>query len=260
MSLVCVLAAVISLVPPSSGYGYVHDPAFVLDKVIRGASRPYLPQPGDLLLFSDDRIGWTIAHNLAKTGKPHHSAIVFRLPDGTLATAQAGSHRDTPSKVGIMLLDEHLEHEAGRTGRRTREIWVRQRKTPLTPEQSEALTRFAFEAEGRRFARIRMFFLMTPWRAKGPLRTAVVGKTDLDQKSYFCSEFIVTALAACGAIDIDLARPAATFPRDLFFGTSRNHWVARGLCPLNRDWEAPARWTACPQRIDLPKETTTGIE
>ncbi len=254
MNGVLVLVMMLSFRSDCSEYGYVHDPVFAIDKAIRGPSRPYGPQPGDLLLFSDDRLGWTLAHNLAKTGKPHHSAIVFRMPDGTLATAQAGSHRDTPSKIGIMRLDEHLRYEASRTGRRTREIWVRQRKTPLTPEQSEALTQFVYEAEGRRFARVRMFFLMTPWRAKGPLRTAVVGKTDLDQKSYFCSEFVVTALAACGAMDLELARPAATFPRDLFFGTSANRWVARSLCPLNRDWEPPARWTACPK--DAPSSGT----
>jgi hypothetical protein len=230
-----------------TSYGYVHDAIFVLDKRVRGCSRPYNPQPGDIFLFSDDRIGWTIGHNLAKTGKPHHSAIVFRMPDGTLWLAQAGSHPVTPSKVGIVPLEVDLQHEASRTGRRQRDIWVRQRKTPLSPEQSDALTAFALEATGRRFARVRLFFLMTPWRAKGPLRTAFLGKTDFDQRSYFCSEFVVTALAASGAIDEELARPAATFPRDLFFGTSRNYWVARGLEPLNCDWEPPARWLPCPR-------------
>jgi hypothetical protein len=240
----------------NSTFGFVHDPVMILDKTVRGESRPYLPQPGDILLFSDDRLGWTIGHNLAKTGKPHHSAVVFRMPDGTLWTAQAGSHPETPSKVGILPLEEHLRHEASRTGRRERDIWVRQRKVSLSPEQSDCLTDFALEATGRRFARVRMFFLMTPLRPKGPWRTAFVGKVDFEQRSYFCSEFVVTALAAAGALDPELVRPAATFPRDLFFGTSRNPWVSRGLKTVNSDWEAPARWSLLPQSTCLSNHAT----
>src|SRR5207249_11972675 len=133
--------------------------------------------------------------------------------------------------------------------RREREIWVRRRIVPLTPEQSVALTDYAEEAAGRRFARGRMLLAMTPVRAKGPLRTAWIGGTDLNQVGFFCSEMVTTSLAAAGVLDPELARPSATFPRDLFFGTSRNHFVARGLKPLNDCWEAPARWTSCPSEV-----------
>jgi hypothetical protein len=228
--------------PYPANHGLVYQPAFALDNALRGPTRPYVPQAGDIILLCDDRLGWRLAHNLAKTGKPHHSAIVVQLADGRLATLQAGAYHAKPSEVGITDLDEHLNLEAARTGRRERQIWVRQRKTRLTPEQSAALTEYAEWAAGHRFARGRMLLMMTPVRAKGPLRTEWIGRTDLDQIGFFCSEMVTTSLAAAGVLDADFARPSATFSRDLFFGTSRNYFVARGLMTLNEYWEAPARW------------------
>jgi hypothetical protein len=228
--------------PPPVNYGSLYEPAFVLDKELRGTPRPYLPQAGDIILLSDDRLTWRIAHNLAKSGKPHHSAIVVQRSDGSFATLQAGAYHAKPSQVGITELNENLDYEASRSGRRERDIWVRCRKTPLTAEQSAALTQYAEESAGRRFARGRMLLIMTPIRAKGPLRTAWIGGTDLNQIGFFCSEMVTTSLAAAGVIDSELARPSATFPRDLFFGTSLNYFVARGLKPLNDDWDPPARW------------------
>ncbi len=228
--------------PEAVVVGEVGQPAFILDKELRGPFRPYVPQAGDIIVESDDRLTWKWGHNLAKTGHPHHSAVVFQRADGTFATLQAGGHDKEPSKVGITDLREHLQTEAAKTGRRERRVWIRQRKEPLSAEQSAALTQYAMEVERRRFARGRLFLMMTPWRAKGPIRTAWLGKPDLDRGNFYCSEMVATALVAAGALDADLARPGAMFPRDLFFGTCRNYFVERGLKPLNQCWHAPARW------------------
>ena len=41
----------------------------------------------------------------------------------------------------------------------------------------------------------------------------------------------------------DLARPAATFPRDIFYGSSNNRFVDRSVRQFNCGWELPQRWT-----------------
>src|SRR5207245_9351692 len=110
-------------------------------------------------------------------------------------TLQAGSYHKKPSKVGITDLDEHLNFEAERTGRRERQIWVRQRAVPLTPEQSAALTEYAEWAAGRRFARGRMLLAMTPVRAKGPLRTAWIGWTESKPIGFFSSAMVTRGRA-----------------------------------------------------------------
>lgn len=40
-------------------------------------------------------------------------------------------------------------------------------------------------------------------------------------------------------------RPAATYPRDIFFDTSTNLYLRRRF-NLSACWYPPARWTSCP--------------
>lgn len=236
-------AAAVRSDPCPESYGVLYQPAFCLDKELRVPTHPYVPQAGDIVLESDDRLTWGMGHRLAKSGHPHHSMIVVCKPEGGFAILEAGGNPDTPSKVSIADLFRILEWEEAKTGRKERRIWVRQRKAPLTQEQSAALTDFALQVQGRRFARAKLFEMMTPIRAKGPIRTAWLGRPNYDKNSYFCAEMVVTALAASGLIDAEFARPGASFPHDLFLGGSRNYWVDRGLQSLNECWEPPARWT-----------------
>jgi hypothetical protein len=242
-ALMILCAAAVQGDPCPGSFGVLYQPAFCLDKALREPVRPYVPQAGDIILESDDRLTWGIGHRLAKSGHPHHSMIVFCKPEGGFAILEAGGNPDTPSKVSTADLFRILEWEEAKTGRKERRIWIRQRKVPLTPEQSEALTNFALEVQGRRFARAKLLVLMTPIRAKGPIRTAWLGKPNYDKNSYFCAEMVVTAMAATGIIDAEFARPGASFPHDLFMGGSRNSWVDRGLRSLNECWAPPARWT-----------------
>lgn len=241
LSVVCAIA--LRSQPCSESFGVLYQPAFCLDKELRGPTHPYVPQAGDIILESDDRLTWGIGHRLAKSGHPHHSLLVFCKPEGGFAILEAGGNPDTPSKVSTADLFRILDWEESKTGRRERRIWIRQRKAPLTPEQSAALTDYAMEVTGRRFARAKLFAMMTPIRAKGPIRTAWLGQADYDKNRFFCAEMVTTALARACLIDPDLARPGATFPHDLFMGGSRNYWVDRGLKPLNECWAPPARWT-----------------
>jgi hypothetical protein len=110
---------------------------------------------------------------------------------------------------------------------------VRRRKTPLTPEQSACLTEFCTPLAERKFASLRLVGQLTPFRTRFPLRTALVGKPDLDRSNYFCSELVLNSLVAAGVLNPRVERPAASFPSDLFYGHSRNLWVNRGVRPIN---------------------------
>lgn len=222
-----------------AGGSYLYQPAYCLDHVLRGPVRPYAPQPGDIMMATDDKVFWKITHNLAGTGHPHHTGVVFARPDGSLAVLEAGPH-DT---ARIRTLDWHphfcLYAQKGR-------IWIRQRKAPLTPEQSACLTQFALAQEGKRFALGRLLGQLTVFRSRGPLRTAYKGRPQgPDRGGYFCSELAMEALVAAGAIDAETARPSATYPRDIFFDDSPNPYLKRHL-DLSGCWYPPARFTCCP--------------
>jgi hypothetical protein len=196
-----------------------------------------VPQPGDIILSTDGSLFWLLMHNLAGTSHPTHSMIVFAFPDGRPGILEAGPH-DT-LKVRVLEALPHLwSYE--REGR----VWVRQRTRPLTPEQSARLTQFALAADGRDFALIRLGGQLTPLRSRGPLRTYWMGKAQgLNKKDFFCSELVVEACVYAGLIDARSARPAATYPRDLFLDQSINLYLNRHF-KLAPDWAPPARWTS----------------
>ena len=227
---------------PESGVAcdgsYLCRPAYCLDAVYRGPAEAYLPQPGDLLLATDNNLFWTIAHNLAGTGHPHHTGVVFARPDGTLAILEAGPH-DT---LWVRTLDllPHL-----RSYERVGPVWIRRRHVPLTCAQSEALTAFALAQDGKRFALIRLGGQLTPLRSRGPLRTWFMGKPKGDRAGYFCSELAMEACVAAGLLDPATSRPAATYPRDIFFDWSPNPYLKRHL-NLAPWWDPPARWSSTP--------------
>jgi len=78
------------------------------------------------------------------------------------------------------------------------------------------------------------------------LRTWFLGKSSgPDRSAYFCSELVTEALVAAGLIDAKTARPAATYPRDLFMDHSYNLYINKHL-KLAPDWDPPAHWFSEP--------------
>ena len=220
--------------PPGS---FLWQPSYELDYALRGQARPYAPQPGDIVLSTDGSVFWKLMHNLAGTGHPTHSMIVFAYPDGSLGILEGGPHDTLKCRVLEPL--PHLFSYEG-DGR----VWVRRRAVPLTPEQSARLTEFALAADGRQFSIGKLAQQLTPFRARGPVRTAFVGKPrGLDKSGYYCSELIVEACAYAGLIDPCTARPSATYPRDLFMDRSPNPYLNKHL-KLAPAWDPPARWTS----------------
>ncbi len=224
---------------PAALGSYLYQPSHCMDDVLRTPAVAYLPQPGDVLLATDDNKFWAATHNLALAFEPHNSAVVVAREDGSLAILEAGPN-DTIWVRRLDLLPHLCEYEAKGP------LWIRKRKMPLTPEQSCRLTEFAAKQDGKRFALGRLAGQLTPFRSRGPLRTYFLGKPSGDRCAYFCSELVTESLTYAGALDPATTRPAATYPHDLFFDQSYNLYISKHL-PLACDWYPPARWTSCPR-------------
>jgi hypothetical protein len=239
--LLAVLSAVCAGGPPggeAAGGSFLYQPAFCIDEVLRGPPVAYVPQPGDLMLRLDGSRFWRVTHYMALAFDPNGSGIVVARPDGSLAVLEAGPN-DT-QWVGTPDLLPHLGEYAA-----AGKVWVRRRRVPLTPEQSAKLTQFALSADGKRFALVRLAGQLTPFRSRGPLRTWFIGGPHGERSSYFCSELVCEACVAAGLLDPARTRPAATYPRDLFYGRSLNPFIDHHL-DVNAGWCPPARWTDHP--------------
>jgi hypothetical protein len=219
------------------GGSYLYQPAYCIDFVPRLPARPYVPQPGDIMLATDHGIFWTWAHRLGITGHPHHSGVVFQKPDGSMAILEAGPYGTWRNHI--------LDAMTHLRGYELRGVWIRQRKVPLTPEQSACLTAFCMRQDGKFFAIARLAGQWTPFRSRGPIRTQWMGGPHGDRRHYFCSELATEALVAAGLLDTGKTRPAATYPRDLFMDYSINPFINRNF-DLSECWYPPARWISNP--------------
>lgn len=191
---------------------------------------PYVPQEGDIVLF-DDHCRWaTLLYQCIGTGGPLHAALVFQRPDGTPALLEAG-----PFFVQKVLVWEIAPRFYTYDG----SIVVRQLRTPLTAEQSKALTEFCLAQEGKSYALGRVLLQGTPLKARGPIRTQYLGRTALDRDRWMCSELVVAAMTAAGVLN-PKDHPANSFyPRDLCFDEPRHD--------LSAYYETPALWSARPE-------------
>lgn len=193
-----------------------------------GPREPYLPQPGDIVLYEHESLRTRFLYTLARTGKPYHSGLVVKLPDGRPAILEAGPY----DYLHVYLMDalpRMRSHEGA--------VWVRRRRVPLTPEESARLTAFALEQTGKRFALFRIMLAVTPFRAHGVLHGRVFGSARIDRSSWFCSELVIATLAVAGLIDPHVIKPNTVYPRDLFV----DHPFDLKPC-----WEEPRRWICGP--------------
>jgi hypothetical protein len=221
---------------PAPSIGYIGRPAFTLDRHLRRPVEPYAPQPGDIFLATDMAIWSRVGHSLIGGTGVQHSGIIFALPDGTLALIEAGPFNST--RIEVVDPCRHMaEHVAKGDW-----VWVRRRRVPLTPEQSARLTSFLMAQWGKRFATWRMLAQATPIKTRGKLRTHVLGKPHgPDRSSYYCSEMVVEGFVYAGLMDGATARPSATYPRDLFFGRSKNPYLDRHM-DMDPGWLPPSQW------------------
>ncbi|MDB5308162.1 MAG: hypothetical protein JWO38_2364 [Gemmataceae bacterium] len=220
-------------VPAEAPHGYTYAPARDLDMVVRLPARRYDPQPGDVILMSDTNAVWTTLYAIAFTGPPGHMGIVVRLPDGRLGMHEAGFNGSLWTRASP--LDYRINQYPGK-------VWVRRVRTPLSPEQDARLTEFAQHTDNARYDIHTAMLQLTPFRRRGPLRTAFLARPNGPHQRLICSEAVLEGLVYAGVIDGRTARPGATFPRDLFFDRSPNPYINRHP-PLAAGWDEPALWT-----------------
>jgi hypothetical protein len=232
------LVAVAALSVAAAPGSYLYQPAYVIDHYLRLPAAPYTPQPGDLVFAITESKVMRLGHHLAGAADPHHSGVVFARPGGGLAVLEAGPF-NTTYVTGWDVMEHLLAYE------KCERVWVRRRKCPLAAEQSRRLTAFSCPQVGKRFATLRVAGQLTPFRSRGPCRTEHCGKVRGDREAWFCAELVVEALVAAGLLDAETARPAATYPRDLFFDRSPNPWLDQHL-NLSGGWHPPAQWTSVP--------------
>lgn len=220
--------------PPGS---FLWQQTYEIDFELRGPTRPYVPQPGDIVLSTDTSRFWKLMHNLAGTGHPTHSMIVFAFPDGRPGILEGGPH-DTLKCRDLEALPHMFSYEV--QGR----VWVRRRAVPLTAEESARLTEFALATNERRFAIGRLAQQLTILRTRGPIKTAFIGQPHgLERQSFYCSELVTEACVYAGLLDAETTRPSATYPRDLYLDRSINFYINKHL-KLAPCWDPPARWTS----------------
>jgi hypothetical protein len=234
--------------PPGS---YLCQACYCRDGVFRGPALPYCPEPGDIFLATDQERWAQVGHWFVGSHGVHHSGIMFRRSNGAMALLEAGPFNSVEIEAMDPIAHMHDHVCAGDW------VWIRRRRCPLTPEQSARLTAFAEAQEGKPFATWRLMAQVTLLRSRGPIRTWFMGGPHGVRDSYFCAELAMESCVAAGLLDARHARPAATYPRDIFFDRSYNLWLELHFS-LECGWYPPALWTECPTHAGpiLPKEST----
>lgn len=165
---------------------------------------PFLPQEGDLILFSSIQIKYTISYPMVRSFHPWHSGVVVRRSSGELAFFEDGGQSN--EFATLRPLEERLT-SAYRKAKKER-IWIRKIRRPLTPEESCRLTAFAEGVWNRPFSKNRRLAIML-------LPGRPLAQTSPNQDNWFCSEIVAQALVSAGIIDSEGVRPQALTPRDL---------------------------------------------
>lgn len=227
-------------VPAEAPAGYLYQPAIDLERVPRLPAVKYAPKAGDVLLLSDPDPLFNKLYVVARSGKPGHCALVVTMPDGRLGVLESG-FSFTPF-TRVTPLDYSMNLYAGN-------IWVRQRETPLTPDQDRRLTEFAMMSDGEKYNFPKFAMQLTFFRARNPIVTRFAGKPLGPGHQYMCVQIVVEALVYAGLVDGKTARPEATYAQDLFFDRSRNFYIDRHPPLAGRGWGEPQLWTAIPGTV-----------
>jgi hypothetical protein len=221
---------------PLDGYGYLDRPAFSLDDSFRPPQIRYCPQAGDIMFSVTRSIVYTAGHKLAGASQPSHSGYVFRGTNGVPMIMEAGSF-----DVAVIRAIEATELLSAYDNRSR--VWIRPRCVPLTPEQDCRLTEFSVKQEGKRFARLRLYAQVTPFRSRGSIKSEFIGEPHgPDRWTYFCAEMTSEAFVYAGLVPPENARPAATYPCDLFFDESKIPFLNRNFKLSCFGWGVPSRW------------------
>jgi hypothetical protein len=213
--------------------GYYYQPVQADDGSWHIQVLPYLPMPGDMLLFDDHNKTVTFLYEVVGSGPPLHSAMIFARPDGTPALLEAG-----PNFIPHVFILEPLPRMRAYHG----SVMIRRPRQPLSPDQSANLTRFALSQEGKDYALMRLFLQGTPIRCRTGLRKQVFARTCLDRHRWTCSELAVAAGVSAGLLDRRRFPANAMYPRDVCYD---EHY------DLSTAYNAPVLWSESPVEAAL---------
>lgn len=189
----------------------------------------YEPREGDLIFYDDRNLGWMILFAYAGTGPPLHMGMVVKKNDGKLAILEAGP--DDTIWVKLLDLEPRLKQfQEDFKGA----IAIRRCKKALAAEESKALTKFAHDQDGKRYAVLRLLLQGTSFRSRGPVREMILGKTVLDRDSWICSELSVAAGTVAKLFDPKVVYANVAYPRDL---------VNNERYDLAETWHDAATWS-----------------
>jgi len=194
-------------------------------------ARPYVPQPGDLVFFDDHNKMWGLCYKTVGSGPPFHSGLVIALPDGTPAIIESGP--DDTMWVRILALPSRLQGFEG-------DVWIRQVKHPLTPEQNAKLTEWALKQDHKHYALWRLLLQATPIRCRNDLQCKLFGATRLDRNRWLCSELVVAGATVAGLFDSKVHFANAIYPRDIIFDNKYD---------LSDKWHEARFFSATPDRV-----------
>jgi len=169
--------------------------------------QPYFAAEGDLVFFTTRHPGYWIGYALARTGHPFHCGIVVREAGGQLVVLEVGGAGR--KEVTLRAVEERLVVQLVQYRDNSPAVWIRQRRWPLTAEQSEQLTCFTEVMRGRQFSSNRRLALLGFPPCMNP-------KTNPNQPAWFCSEMVTQAMRISGLIPCCAMEPSLTRPRDLF--------------------------------------------
>jgi hypothetical protein len=192
---------------------------------------PYIPQPGDLVFYDDHNNMWGLLYKFVGSGPPFHSGLVVGLPDGTPAVIESGP--DDTMWVRILALPSRLQGFEG-------DVWVRQVKHPLTPEQNSRLTDWALKQDHKHYALWRLLLQATPIRCRSDIQCKLFGATRPDRNRWLCSELVVAGGTVAGLFDSKVHFANAIYPRDIIFDTKYD---------LSDKWHEARFFSSSPDRL-----------
>jgi hypothetical protein len=194
---------------------------------------PYLPQPGDIVLFDDENPVYHFLFALRGAGPPVHVAIAFVRPDGRPALLDLTGPTVRTGKVSLLEVMPRLENYHG-------VICVRRLRCPLSPRQSADLCQFAVAQQGKEFALGRMLLQGTPFCCRSGLRHYLFAGTCMNRTRWLCSELVVAAATAAHVLDPKAFPANSIYPGDLAYD---HRYDLSGL------YQTPVLWVAQPPAI-----------
>jgi hypothetical protein len=202
-ALLCVLLCVTGTTPVASMGSGLELIGPSCGECQRQGRMPYVPQPGDLVLFHHHSYAVNALYYLGFCGGTTHSGIVVAHPRGGVVMLEA------PFLEPVTFVDL-----ASRVAAYKGRVEIRRRKIPLTEQQSARLTAFACAQLGKPFHLPGMLLPTVTW----PLdlfQDHCVSDKELNPPNWICSELVIAATIAAGLVTPCGVKPACVCADDL---------------------------------------------